>query len=74
MSRSKSIRIEKAAKKLLAAHGIKAIWDMHLAAAKAHRMGRLKLAASMILIAEAAERRWMRRQSIESERAPFSRD
>ena len=67
MIRSESVRIEKAATKLLAVYGIKAIWDMHLAAAAAHGLGKLKLAASMIAVAEAAERRWMRRrQNIEN--------
>ena len=60
-------QVEKVAKKLLAAHGVEAIWDMHVTAAAAHRLGRPKLAAFMIAVAEAAERRWMRRQNIESQ-------
>jgi hypothetical protein len=39
---------------------VKAIWDMHLAAAAAYKMGEPELAASLIKVAEAAELRLMR--------------
>jgi hypothetical protein len=52
---SSSHGIEDAARKLLATYGIKAIWDMHLAAAAAEEMGEPDLAASLIKLAEAAE-------------------
>ena len=47
--------LEKAATKLLAVYGRKAIWDMHLAAAAAHGMGEPELATSLINLAEVAE-------------------
>jgi hypothetical protein len=40
---------------LLALYGVKAIWDIHLAAAAASGMGEPELAASLINLAEAAE-------------------
>ena len=55
MSRSNGTPLEKAARKLLATYGVKAIWDMHLAAAAAHGMGEPELAASLVHLAEAAE-------------------
>ncbi len=51
--------LETAASKLLATYGVKAIWDMHLAAAAAYDMGEPELAASLTKLAEAAERRLM---------------
>jgi hypothetical protein len=47
--------LEGAASKLLALYGVKAIWDIHLAAAAASGRGEPELAASLINVAEAAE-------------------
>jgi hypothetical protein len=55
--------LEKAATKLLATYGVKAIWDMHLTAAAAHAMGEAELATSLIDLAEAAERCLLRRSA-----------
>jgi hypothetical protein len=41
---------------MLARKGIVAIWDTHVAAAAAHGLGDFDLAASLVEIAEAAER------------------
>jgi hypothetical protein len=35
------------------------IWNAHVAAAAAHGLGRLEMAASLIEIADAAERLWL---------------
>lgn len=51
---------EDLALKLLARGGIAAIWQLHLAAAHAHRMGCRHAAAAVIEIAEAAEQAWLR--------------
>jgi hypothetical protein len=55
----KELPLDSAASKLLATYGVKAIWDLHLAAAAAYGMGEPELAASLINIAEAAERQLM---------------
>ena len=47
---------DKLAADLLAHQGSPAIWDLHLAAAAAKSAGKLEIAASLIEIAEAAER------------------
>jgi hypothetical protein len=46
---------------MLAREGIAAIWTLHLAAARAHRDGHKAMAATIIEIADAAEREWLRR-------------
>jgi hypothetical protein len=46
---------------MLAREGIAAIWSLHLAAARAHRDGHKAMAATIIEIADAAEREWLRR-------------
>ena len=56
---------EKLACDLLARDGIKAIWDLHLAAAAAKGAGKLDVAASLIEIADAAERLWKRQEAEE---------
>ena len=56
--------LEKAASKLLRVFGVQAIWDTYLAATAAHDMGKSDLAATLIEIAEAAERCWMQRAEI----------
>ena len=55
---------EKLASRMLASNGVAAIWDLHLAAAAAKGAGKVEVAASLIEIAEAAERVW-------ATRAPF---
>ena len=47
---------DKLASRMLAHNGIAAIWDAHVAAAAAHGLGKHDMAASLIEIAEAAER------------------
>lgn len=53
---------EKLASDLLAREGIPAIWDLHLAAASARSAGKLEIAASLIEIADAAEREASKRK------------
>jgi hypothetical protein len=45
---------------MLARDGIAAIWQLHLAAAEAHRTGHRSAAVSISEIAEAAEQAWLR--------------
>ena len=45
---------------MLARDGVSAIWQLHLAAAEAHRTGHRGAAASISEIAEAAEQAWLR--------------
>ena len=45
---------------MLARDGIAAIWTLHLAAARADRDGNKGMAATIIEIADAAEREWLR--------------
>jgi hypothetical protein len=52
---------EKLACQMLAHGGIAVIWDLHLAAAAAKRTGKVEIAASLIEIADAAERVMARR-------------
>ena len=53
--------LEEAASKLLSTFGVQAIWDAHLAATAAYEMGNSEMATTLIELAEAAERCWMRR-------------
>jgi aspartate aminotransferase-like enzyme len=53
-------RAENLALTMLARDGIAAIWQLHRAAARAHRDGHKAAAASVIEIADAAEREWLR--------------
>ena len=48
------------ASRMLAHHGIAAIWQLQVAAAMAHRTGNRSAAVSIMEIAEAAEREWLR--------------
>ena len=48
--------VEDLASGLLAHSGIAVIWDLYLAAAQAKRNGKFEMAASLLEIAEAAER------------------
>jgi hypothetical protein len=50
---------ESVALTLLVREGIAAIWQLHLSAAKVHRDGH-RAAATIIEIADAAEREWLR--------------
>ena len=50
---------EKLATRMLAHSGIAAIWDLHVAAAAAKGLGKHEMAASLVEIAEAAERLWL---------------
>ena len=54
---------EKLAPRMLALTGIAAIWDAHVAAAAAYGLGKHEMAASLIEMAEAAERLWVARES-----------
>jgi len=47
------------ASRMLAQSGIAAIWKLHVAAAIAYRTGNLPAAASIMELADAAEREWM---------------
>jgi hypothetical protein len=46
---------------MMARDGIAAIWALHLAAAGTYRDGHKGMAATIIEIADAAEREWFRR-------------
>jgi hypothetical protein len=60
MDRARTVT-EKLALTVLARDGIAAIWQLHIAAAEAHRTGRPSVAASILEIADAAEQAWLRR-------------
>jgi hypothetical protein len=49
---------------MLAREGISAIWQLHLAAADAHRTGHPIAAASIVEIADAAEDAWLRAEGV----------
>jgi hypothetical protein len=51
---------EKLALTMLAREGIAAIWTLHVSASRAYREGHKAAAASLIEIADAAEREWLR--------------
>jgi|HubBroStandDraft_4_1064222.scaffolds.fasta_scaffold282541_1 hypothetical protein len=57
MSRQTFVR--NLAVKMLACEGITAIWQLNVAAADAHRVGRSGVAAMLIEIADAAEWEWV---------------
>ena len=44
---------------MLAEHGIRFIWDTHVAAAAAYGLGEPDVARALIEIAEAAENEWL---------------
>jgi len=52
---------EQVASNLLNRYGLAAIWQLHVSAAAAYRKGNAMAARSIIDIAEAAEREWLRR-------------
>ena len=53
---------EEVARTMLRRFGVRAIWQLHLAAAKADRAGNPLAALSMIIIADAAEQQWRTRK------------
>jgi len=52
---------EQVASNLLNRRGLAAIWQLHLSAAAAYRKGNAMAARSIVDVAEAAEREWLRR-------------
>ena len=56
--------IERIALKVLARDGLAAIWHLQVAAGIAYRTGNPGPAASIMEIAEAAEREWLRRGNV----------
>jgi hypothetical protein len=50
---------ERLAASILAREGIAAIWELHVAAAEAHRTGHPRAAAAILEIAEMAEKAWV---------------
>ena len=52
---------EQVASNLLNRYGLAAIWQLHLSAAAAYRKGDAMAARSIVDVAEAAEREWLRR-------------
>ena len=52
---------EQVASNLLNRYGLAAIWQLHLSAAAAYRKGNAMAARSIVDVAEAAEREWLRR-------------
>jgi hypothetical protein len=48
------------ASRMLAHTGITAIWELQVAAGLAYRVGNVRAAASIMELADAAEREWMR--------------
>src|SRR5438477_13101892 len=53
------ILTQKLARSILAREGIAAVWQLHVAAADAHRTGHPRSAAALLEIAEAAEEGWL---------------
>ena len=47
------------ASRMLAHNGLAAIWELHVAAGIAYRTGNFAAAASIMELADAAEREWM---------------
>ena len=52
--------IKNIARKVLVREGVAAIWQLHLAAARAYRDGQKAAATGIIEIADVAEREWLR--------------
>jgi hypothetical protein len=63
MTRSRTMT-ENLALSILAREGIAAVWQLHLAAADAHRTGHPIAAASIVEIADAAEEAWLRAEGV----------
>jgi len=51
--------LENIARKILVREGVAAIWQLHLAAARAYRGGLNEAATGIVEIADAAEREWL---------------
>jgi hypothetical protein len=51
--------LENIARKILVREGVAAIWQLHLAAARAYRDGLNEAATGIVEIADAAEREWL---------------
>jgi hypothetical protein len=64
---------ERLASRMLAYTGVQAIRDMHVAASAAYGLGRTDVAASLIEIAEAAEREWLSREAAVSKERTAAR-
>jgi hypothetical protein len=64
---------DKVANSLLLQAGIAIIWKLHEDAATLHRVGNLVGAASLLEVADAAEREWQRRCAGAAESAQTSR-
>ena len=58
--------IEKIARSVLARNGITGIWQLHVAAADAHRTGHPQSAGIVLEIAEVAEEVWMKAEVMRS--------
>jgi hypothetical protein len=71
LSEKKSV-IELAASKLLAIHGVRAIWDLHGVAAAAYGMGEPEMAEMMTELADAAERQWSKAHQMDGAVAPVA--
>ena len=56
---TRALASERLALSMLVRHGIAAVWQLHLAAADAHRTGHTIAAASIVEIADAAEDAWL---------------
>ena len=63
MTRARTLS-ERLALSILAREGIAAIWQLHLAAAEAHRTGHPRAAISILEIADAAEDAWLRAEGV----------
>jgi hypothetical protein len=64
---------EQVAANVLRRYGLAAIWQLHLSAAKAYREGNARAARSILDIADAAERVWLRRAADNRTGSPQAR-
>ena len=58
------LQLESLALSVLAGRGIGAIWQLHVDAAEAHRIGYPAAAYAMLELAEAAERVWLQQERV----------
>ena len=65
---------EQVAANMLRRYGLAAIWQLHLSAAKAYRQGNARAARSILDIADAAERVWLRRSADNRTGSPQNRE
>ena len=61
------IMAEKLARDMLERDGVAAVWELHIAALAAKEAGKLEVAASLVEVAEAAERLWAVRDGSQPE-------